>query len=192
VIALAGENGSGKTTLAKLICGLYAPDRGTVAWDRVDTATVDPDQLRDAAEFIERWPEAYEAMLGPIFAGGKDLSTGQWQRIALARAFFPRRAADHPRRADGLPRRPSRGRALQLPGRRLPRRRGPRLGPRFRPRTGAEGSARRGGCEGGDGYCRRPAGRSAGPGGEPDRRYSPIVQRRRRRAGYARRRGNSV
>ena len=27
-IALVGENGSGKTTLAKIICGLYSPDRG--------------------------------------------------------------------------------------------------------------------------------------------------------------------
>jgi ATP-binding cassette subfamily B protein len=41
-----------------------------------------------ADEFIERWPERYEALLGPIFEGGKDLSTGQWQRVALARAFF--------------------------------------------------------------------------------------------------------
>ena len=40
-----------------------------------------------AAEFIEAWAEAYEAKLGPIF-GGRDLSLGQWQRIALARAFF--------------------------------------------------------------------------------------------------------
>ena len=27
-------------------------------------------------------------MLGPVFMGGKDVSIGQWQRIALARAFF--------------------------------------------------------------------------------------------------------
>ena len=26
--------------------------------------------------------------MGPIFEGGKDLSVGQWQRMALARAFF--------------------------------------------------------------------------------------------------------
>jgi len=30
----------------------------------------------------------YRAMLGPIFEGGHDLSVGQWQKIALARAFF--------------------------------------------------------------------------------------------------------
>lgn len=33
VIAIVGQNGSGKTTLAKLLCGLYAPEAGTVTWD---------------------------------------------------------------------------------------------------------------------------------------------------------------
>jgi ATP-binding cassette subfamily B protein len=41
-----------------------------------------------ADRFIEGWPEGYETPMGPIFEGGKDLSTGQWQRVALARAFF--------------------------------------------------------------------------------------------------------
>lgn len=46
VVALVGENGSGKTTLAKLIAGLYRPARGTIRWDGVDTATIEPDELR--------------------------------------------------------------------------------------------------------------------------------------------------
>jgi ATP-binding cassette subfamily B protein len=33
VIALVGENGSGKTTLAKLLAGLYVPERGSVTWN---------------------------------------------------------------------------------------------------------------------------------------------------------------
>lgn len=32
--------------------------------------------------------EGYDTWLGPEFEGGTDLSVGQWQRIALARAFF--------------------------------------------------------------------------------------------------------
>jgi ATP-binding cassette subfamily B protein len=38
--------------------------------------------------FIERLPAGFETLLGPEFMGGVDLSTGQWQRMALARAFF--------------------------------------------------------------------------------------------------------
>jgi ATP-binding cassette subfamily B protein len=39
---------------------------------------------------LEGLPEGYETMLGKEFTGGYDLSIGQWQRIALARAFFRR------------------------------------------------------------------------------------------------------
>jgi ATP-binding cassette, subfamily B, bacterial len=46
VVALVGENGSGKTTLAKLLAGLYRPASGTVTWDGVDVAGMDPDQFR--------------------------------------------------------------------------------------------------------------------------------------------------
>jgi ATP-binding cassette subfamily B protein len=41
-----------------------------------------------ANTFIEEWPDRYDTVLGPVFIGGKDVSIGQWQRIALARAFF--------------------------------------------------------------------------------------------------------
>jgi len=33
-------------------------------------------------------PAGYETLLGPAFIDGTDLSTGQWQRVALARTFF--------------------------------------------------------------------------------------------------------
>jgi ATP-binding cassette subfamily B protein len=41
-----------------------------------------------ADEIIARLPEDYEAVLGKWFSGGSELSVGEWQRIALARAFL--------------------------------------------------------------------------------------------------------
>jgi len=37
---------------------------------------------------IERLPQDYETLLGKRFEGGTDLSIGEWQRLALARAFL--------------------------------------------------------------------------------------------------------
>jgi ATP-binding cassette subfamily B protein len=37
---------------------------------------------------VEQLPEGYQTMLGRWFHGGHELSLGQWQRIALARAFM--------------------------------------------------------------------------------------------------------
>jgi ATP-binding cassette subfamily B protein len=38
--------------------------------------------------FIDKLSDGYDTLLGPEFLGGIDLSVGQWQRMALARAFF--------------------------------------------------------------------------------------------------------
>jgi ATP-binding cassette subfamily B protein len=43
-----------------------------------------------AHEFIERLPKSYRTHLGTWFANGTELSVGEWQRIALARAFLRR------------------------------------------------------------------------------------------------------
>jgi ATP-binding cassette subfamily B protein len=41
-----------------------------------------------AADFIERLPAGYQTQLGKWFQNGQELSGGQWQKIALARAFM--------------------------------------------------------------------------------------------------------
>jgi ATP-binding cassette subfamily B protein len=57
-------------------------------------ATHDRDRVKQAAraggahDIIERLPNGYDTLLGKQFAGGVELSGGQWQRITLARAFY--------------------------------------------------------------------------------------------------------
>ncbi len=41
-----------------------------------------------ASEVVERLPKRYEQLLGRRFEGGVDLSGGEWQKVALARAYL--------------------------------------------------------------------------------------------------------
>lgn len=50
-------------------------------------------QKGQAQEVIAALPEGYQTQLGRWFKGGRELSGGQWQKIALARAFM-RKGAD--------------------------------------------------------------------------------------------------
>jgi len=51
-------------------------------------AVVEAARRAGADEFVADLPEGYETRLGRRFHKGHDLSIGQWQRLALARAFF--------------------------------------------------------------------------------------------------------
>lgn len=42
------------------------------------------------AQFIETLPDEYKTQLGRLFTGGRQLSGGQWQRLALARLYYRR------------------------------------------------------------------------------------------------------
>jgi ATP-binding cassette subfamily B protein len=87
IVALVGENGSGKTTLAKLLCRLYLPHGGRVLWDGVDTATVDPDELRRSVAVI------FQDFLHYSLPASENIGMGRHQRIGDRQAI--RGAAVH-------------------------------------------------------------------------------------------------
>jgi len=45
-----------------------------------------------AAPFIEEWPQKYQTQLGNLFMRGRELSGGQWQKVALSRALMREQA----------------------------------------------------------------------------------------------------
>ncbi len=45
-------------------------------------------ETADANDLIENLPDGYNTVLGRSFKGGMELSIGEWQKIALARAFI--------------------------------------------------------------------------------------------------------
>lgn len=45
-------------------------------------------ELATASDFVDGLPEGFETQLGKWFRDGRELSGGQWQKIALARAFM--------------------------------------------------------------------------------------------------------
>ncbi len=49
---------------------------------------VESAELSLADQVIKKLPKEYDQMLGRRFAGGKDLSGGEWQKVALGRAYM--------------------------------------------------------------------------------------------------------
>ncbi|MBN8582216.1 MAG: thiol reductant ABC exporter subunit CydD [Anaerolineae bacterium] len=116
-IALVGKTGAGKTTLVQLLLGFIQPTQGailpsefrllnSIAWVpqkphlfhttiaeniRLGKADATHDEVVSAAkaarlhDFIDSLPEKYETIVGE---SGARLSSGQAQRLALARAFL--------------------------------------------------------------------------------------------------------
>ncbi|MEY9854486.1 ATP-binding cassette subfamily B protein [Catenulispora sp. GAS73] len=74
VVALVGENGAAKTTLAKLLGRGYLPDAGTIRWDGLDTAEMDPNQLRQRIAYIGQDGARFP------FTARENIRVGDWTR----------------------------------------------------------------------------------------------------------------
>jgi ATP-binding cassette subfamily B protein len=61
---------------------------GNVGLTRDSEAIIDAAQRTGADKVISALPRGYDTMLGRHFAYGVDLSVGEWQKLALARAFL--------------------------------------------------------------------------------------------------------
>jgi ATP-binding cassette subfamily B protein len=71
----------------------HLPARENIGVGQIEAAEsmdriVEAARKSGAHSMIESLPDGYETMLGRWFHGGHELSLGQWQRIALARAFM--------------------------------------------------------------------------------------------------------
>jgi ABC-type multidrug transport system fused ATPase/permease subunit len=81
-VGLVGATGSGKTTLAKLITGLYRPDRGAVRFAGVDIGDVDGVELRRRVVLV---PQQVHMISGTV-ADNLALAPTDPDRAAMERA----------------------------------------------------------------------------------------------------------
>jgi ATP-binding cassette subfamily B protein len=70
-----------ETVLRNITLGEANREASSAAIDKAVTAA-------GAGGIVDRLPDGLETMLGTWFAGGAELSVGEWQRIALARALL--------------------------------------------------------------------------------------------------------
>jgi ABC-type multidrug transport system fused ATPase/permease subunit len=54
----------------------------------VESRVADAARFAEIAAVIEQLPAGYQTLLGTEYSGGLELSRGQWQRLATARAWF--------------------------------------------------------------------------------------------------------
>jgi len=70
-VAIVGDNGAGKTTLIKLLCGLYAPTRGTITVGGTDLRDLDATQWR------RRISASFQDFLRPELLAGEAVGVGR-------------------------------------------------------------------------------------------------------------------
>jgi ATP-binding cassette subfamily B protein len=61
---------------------------GNIRLPSDDRRIIEAAKYTGAHDFLEKLPQGYETMLGKWFGKGAELSIGQWQKVALARALL--------------------------------------------------------------------------------------------------------
>jgi len=61
---------------------------GDVTRPRDDAGVIEAATTAGADPFLRELRDGYETILGPLFTDGEELSIGEWQKVAIARAFF--------------------------------------------------------------------------------------------------------
>lgn len=84
IVFIVGGNGSGKTTLAKLLCGLYAPDSGTLEVDGAAVATeADRAALRERFAAVFSEDHLFEDLLGTAPGAAAARGADELRRLRL-------------------------------------------------------------------------------------------------------------
>lgn len=61
---------------------------GDIDGERSESEIVEAAKNSGAHEFIKKFPQGYNTMMGRIFEDGCEVSIGQWQKLAIARSFY--------------------------------------------------------------------------------------------------------
>jgi ATP-binding cassette subfamily B protein len=61
---------------------------GDVTRPRDDAGIIEAASTAGADPFLRELRHGYDTILGPLFTEGEELSVGEWQKVAIARAFF--------------------------------------------------------------------------------------------------------
>ena len=64
-----------------------------IRWGNIDVhqpgeAVGDAAKKSGAHAFISRFPDGYDTIMGRLFENGREVSIGQWQKLAIARSFY--------------------------------------------------------------------------------------------------------
>jgi thiamine transport system ATP-binding protein len=90
VLAVLGPSGSGKSTLLRVVAGLQAPERGTVAWNRSDLAPVPVHERRFGMVFQDYALFPHLDVAGNVGFGPRMQGRDDTERRALVAAALDR------------------------------------------------------------------------------------------------------